>query len=151
MLANDNIENHYHNIFDILTQELNIKLKDMENLFIKGSDTKPTFNFNKNGNLKIEGKAIPENASKLFAPVFEWIEETNLKEIVFDIDLYYFNTAVSKQLFEMFMKAKNNENVKRILVKWRYEEGDDDTHESGLIYRDELPGIDFEFYEYAEI
>jgi len=123
----------------------------MENLFIQGSDTKPTFNFNKNGVLKVEGKAIPEDAGKLFTPVFEWIEKITIEKIIFDIDLYYFNTAVSKQLYEMFAKARNNKNVKRILVKWRYEEGDDDTHESGLIFRDELPGIDFEFYEYAEM
>lgn len=123
----------------------------MENLFIQGSDSTPTIDFKLDGILKIEGKAIPENAAKLFEPVFEWIKKSNIEKLIFDVNLYYFNTSVSKQLFEMFTKAKNNVNVKHILVKWRYEIGDDDSFESGMIYKDEIPGIEFEFYEYAEL
>ena len=123
----------------------------MKNLVIQGTTTLPTFDFNTNGILKIDGKSIPEDASKLFAPVFEWIENMDIENIEFDINLYYFNTATSKQLFEMFMKANNNPKAKSILVKWRYEIGDDDSHESGQIYDEEFPGIKFEFYEYAEV
>ena len=123
----------------------------MENLFIQGSESMPTFDFKSDGYLIIEGKAIPENATALFEPVFEWVDKSNHEKLIFDINLYYFNTAVSKQLFEMFTKAKNNINVKHVLVKWRYEIGDDDTFESGMIYKDEIPDIEFEFYEYAEL
>lgn len=123
----------------------------MNNLLIEGNDTLPTFDLNVSGLIKVEGKALPEDATKVFTPVFNWIAEFKNKDIVFDVNLYYFNTAVSKQLYEMFSKAVENESVESIMVKWRYEEGDDDSHESGLIYKDELPAIDFEFYEYAEV
>ena len=123
----------------------------MERLFIQGNATLPTIDFKLDGNLILEGKALPEDAHKVFAPIFEWIEKFDAEKMVFDVNLYYFNTAVSKQLYEMFNKAVNNENVKHVLVKWRYEEGDDDTHEAGLIYRDEIPKAEFEFYVYAEI
>ena len=122
----------------------------MENLFIQGSGAMPTIDFRADGNLIIEGKAIPEDANMLFDPIFEWIDRTTLEKLVFDINLYYFNTAVSKQLYEMFMKVNKKETIRKVEVKWRYEEGDDDSLESGQIYQDEIPGFDFEFLVYAE-
>jgi len=123
----------------------------MEKLFIQGTETLPTVDFNPNGDLKIDGKAIPEDAKKLFIPIFEWLEKLDVENVEFDVNLYYFNTAVSKLLFDMFFNTVENKNIKNILVKWRYEEGDDDSHESGLMYRDQIPEIKFEFFVYAEL
>jgi hypothetical protein len=123
----------------------------MENLLIQGTDCLPHIEMDTLGFVNIKGKAIPENADKLFSPVFEWLDNFKGDKLHFDIDLYYFNTAVSKQLYEVLFKAKNLAPVNNITVKWRYEEGDDDSFEAGMTYKEELPGIQFEFAIYAEV
>lgn len=123
----------------------------MANLFIEGSSVTPTIKISEKGCISLKGKAIPERADLTLGPVFEWIEACVLNSIEFDIDLYYFNTAISKQMYEMFKKAINNSLVKKVTVKWRYEEGDEDVLESGMTYKEDFPMLDFKFYAYAEM
>ena len=41
----------------------------MEDLFIQGTDSLPTVSFRTNGELKITGRALPEDAAKFFNPM----------------------------------------------------------------------------------
>jgi hypothetical protein len=123
----------------------------MENLFIEGSETLPTVEFQTNGLLKIYGRALPENAFNFFSPLITWVKEFSTPEINLEINLEYFNTAVSKQLYDFLKAVEGNSNFGKINLKWYYEDGDDEILESGEIYEDLLPKINFSYQRYAEI
>ena len=70
-----------------------------ENIFVEGTGKSPHVDFNKfTGDLILSGRSIPENAAKVYEPLFNWIKEyilsprptTNLR-----LNLEYFNTATS--------------------------------------------------------
>lgn len=123
----------------------------MENLIIKGTDTLPSVSLNTNGEIKIEGRALPENAAKFFEPLYAWAHEFSADKVNITINLEYFNTSVSKHLYDFLKIFDDNTNNKKIILTWMYEEGDDEMQESGEIYQDLLPRTDFGFKQYAEI
>jgi len=123
----------------------------MENLFIEGSDTLPTVEFKTNGILKISGRALPENAFNFFTPLITWVKEFSSKELNLEINLEYFNTAVSKQLYDFLKTIDTNKNYSIVNIKWFYEDGDDEILESGEIYEELLPRFNFSYQRYEEI
>ncbi len=74
-------------------------MKDLQILIIKQTLKTPQIDLNQlTGELIFSGKSIPENAAKVYEPVFNWVKEyilnarptTNLR-----LNLEYFNTASS--------------------------------------------------------
>jgi hypothetical protein len=118
----------------------------MEALKIKGDLKTPKVEFNPDGRMLLEGRAIPERPDHLFLPIFEWIDNAELDTVDFTVRLEYFNTTVSKHIAMMFKKMVENPKIGNITVNWFYEEGDDDCHESGLFYKDKFEEINFEFF-----
>ncbi len=123
----------------------------MENLHLEGSPTLPEIEMTLEGKIKFFGRALPEDAVRYFQPILEWARNYEGKQLDVDINLEYFNTSVSKQLHD-FLEVLNNkaENCNITLI-WQYEEGDDEMLESGEIYMELFPNIDFSFNEYEEI
>jgi hypothetical protein len=122
----------------------------MEDLFIKGTESVPMVSFKTNGEIKLEGRALVEDAFKFFQPLINWVKEFNGDEINIEINLEYFNTSVSKQLLDLFRTIDSNPNNRIVNVKWLYEEGDDEMQESGEIYEDLLPRFNFTYEQIAE-
>lgn len=123
----------------------------MKNLIIKGTGSLPSINFNANGNIKIGGRAFPEDAHKLFKPLFEWVHSFTSDKADIEINLEYFNTAVSKQLLDFLKAFETNPKISEIKVTWMYEEGDDEMLETGEIFEELLTKIQFTYKQYAEI
>jgi hypothetical protein len=123
----------------------------MENLYIEGSDTLPTVELRNDGLIKINGRALPENAFDFFRPMIIWVKEYSGEEINIEINLEYFNTAVSKQLHDFLRTIEENPHTKKISLKWFYEEGDDEILESGEIYEELLPKIKFSYHQFNEV
>jgi hypothetical protein len=74
-------------------------MKDLQNLIVEGTSKTPQIDLNHiTGDLIISGKSIPENAAKVYEPVFIWVQKyilnarptTNLR-----LNLEYFNTSSS--------------------------------------------------------
>ena len=122
----------------------------MEDLFIKGTESVPMVSFKTNGDIKLEGRALVEDAFKFFQPLINWAKEFNGEELNIEINLEYFNTSVSKQLLDLFRIFDANTNHRVVNVKWLYEEGDDEMQESGEIYEDLLPRFNFTYEQIAE-
>ena len=123
----------------------------MQDLFIQATDSLPAVSFKTSGELKITGRALPEDAVKFFTPLLQWINEFNSGQIDMEINLDYFNTSVSKQLLDLFKTIDNKKSIVTVNVKWMYEEGDDEMLESGEIYQEILPRFNFSFQKYAEL
>jgi len=123
----------------------------MLDLVIQGTDSLPTVSFKVNGDLKISGRALPEDAAKFFNPLLTWIADFFGAELNIEVNLDYFNTSVSKQLLDLFKVMDNKKTITTVNVKWMYEEGDDEMLESGEIYQELLPRFTFSFQKYAEM
>lgn len=122
-----------------------------DSLLIEPTDSTPYVSFSPNGEIRIEGKALPEDSKKFFRPLFDWVE-INLSEaekIRVDMKLEYFNTSASKQIYELLVMLKQKAENKDIEVNWFYEEGDSEVLETGEHY-ESLIEIPFNFIEYSE-
>jgi hypothetical protein len=122
----------------------------MERLTLESSTYLPAYDFTLEGKLLLEGRSIPENASKFYDQLIEFAGNLETEYVIFDINLDYFNTASSKKILDLLKKLDSNEQIKRIQVNWHYEEGDDSSLETAEIYEECLKRIEFKFLEYAE-
>jgi len=125
----------------------------MEVIKIQGTDDTPSVIFDaQNKIFQISGRSMPEDVTAFYDPLLEWLdefaEEVNEK-VVFEFKLEYFNTASSKLLLDILLKLEEMyEDGKEILVKWYYNEDDEDMEEAGEEYADivEVP-IELVSYE----
>lgn len=123
----------------------------MENLIIEGTDTLPTIEMHTSGRIKLEGRALPEDAIRFFQPIHTWSEQYSGSEIKVEINLEYFNTSVSKQLHDFFNILNKKPVEVKIDITWHFEEGDDEMLESGEIYEELFPRFNFSYNQYEEI
>ena len=126
----------------------------MNNIKMEGTAKTPDLSFDANsGVFDIKGRSIPENSVEFYKPILEWIDEytkqTQPKTIV-NIHLEYFNTSSSKCILDLWKKfeiiAKNG-NV--IVIRWHYEEDDEDMLEAGQDYQSIIK-VPFEMVEVDE-
>lgn len=126
----------------------------MNVLKIEETKQTPEIDFDPNsGELEITGRSIPENTFEFFNPILEWLEEYKdvaPSKTIIHVNLEYFNTSSSKYILEIFKKLKKLEDLdKEILVKWYYEEDDEEMMETGEDYED-VSGLEFEIIEIEE-
>ena len=108
-------------------------------------------NFNATtGLFSLSGRSTPENPAAFYEPLQAWLTNYTLQprpHTILHINLEYFNTASSKCLLDLMKKIKQLTTTgNSVLVKWQYEEGDEDMQEAGQDYSDILE-IPFEFIE----
>ncbi len=122
----------------------------MESLYIEGTKKTPEVHFNSNGQLKIKGRSIPEDPSKFYDILSNWIKDYcthPLQTTLVNIELEYFNSGTSKALLHilrLLVSLKNSGSSLKIV--WYYETGDDDIYERGEYYSNILD-TQFEFVE----
>ena len=121
----------------------------MENLEIHGTNDTPNVLCDYNGEILMTGRSLPENPLRIYEQIFRWAQDYDKETITLNFKLEYFNTASSKQIFNVIKYCVENKSIKDIQVKWQYEEGDYDSKETGEHFS-HLFRIPFEFIEYAE-
>lgn len=109
----------------------------MNPIVIEPTEHTPRVYFHPNGRLLIEGKSLPEDVSKFFNPLIDFIDNLEADEAVFDFNLEYFNTSTSKILLILLKKFDESTKIKSGIINWHYEEGDEDSLEMAEIYRKE--------------
>jgi hypothetical protein len=124
-------------------------MKKFENLQLEATKSSPSVFFETTGNLKIEGKAIPDNAIPFFETLSQWLDNLNTKQVVFDINLEYMNTSASMQLFGLLQKLEENCSIFDISVNWHYEEDDEDHYETGLMFEEHLNRVKFHYLSFV--
>ncbi|MCU0474399.1 MAG: DUF1987 domain-containing protein [Bacteroidales bacterium] len=93
-------------------------MKEIKNLIIEQTLKSPQIDLNQlTGELILSGKSIPENAAKIYEPVFQWVTSyildpkptTNLR-----LDLEYFNTSSSiwlAKILKVLIRINNPDYV----------------------------------------
>jgi anti-anti-sigma regulatory factor len=123
----------------------------MDNLTVEATTNTPMADFKPNGLLKLEGRSSSENAAKFYDSLIEFAGELNVPRVYLDINLEYINTASSKQLLSLLNTLDQNNNIGSVQVNWFYEEGDEDSVETGEMFEDSLKRIRFTYNEIADI
>jgi hypothetical protein len=122
----------------------------MDKLHVEPTPYLPLVDFS-DDKLKLEGRSIPEDATKIYNPLIDYVDHLSTSQVIFDIKLEYFNTASSKKLLELLKHLDANSKVKQIKVIWHFEVGDEDSVETAEIYEDFLLRTDFRYKEYSEV
>ncbi|MDD2277463.1 MAG: DUF1987 domain-containing protein [Bacteroidales bacterium] len=113
----------------------------MRELRIKAHKDSPDVLFDPDTNVfKIKGICHPENVTKFFQPVMDWLDEYNsflkksktTKDIKVIIFFRYFNSATYKYLITLLQKIHEfTDTGSTIFVEWYYESDDEEMRESG--------------------
>ncbi len=129
----------------------------MERLSIEPTDATLLVDFDPdNAKLVLRGESYPENASKFFTPVLEWLNEyfsslNGEEEITVDMDIVYFNSSSSKalmNLFDMFDAAARNGLNLQIL--WRYHVENEIALECGEEFGEDLDAAQLTLCPYED-
>lgn len=107
---------------------------------IEATKRTPLIYFDKSqGELKIEGKSLPEYSYAFFGDLLDEVDSyiANSKQnTLIKINLEYFNTVSSKIILQLIMKFERLLiEGKKVEVDWYYNEDDDMLFEMGEIYR----------------
>jgi hypothetical protein len=122
----------------------------MKNISYEPTSSTPAVKFSTDGRLLIEGRSLPENVSKFYNPLLEWVMKLEAEVVKMDLNLEYLNSASSKKLLEILRALDNNNSIKVLIVNWHYEADDEDALESGQIFEDLLKKAEFRYHEYSE-
>lgn len=122
----------------------------MNNLLIESTKKTPEVSFHTDGRLRISGRSIPEDASKFYEQLYEWVYyfcQTPPELTTLDVQLEYFNSGSSKSLLHILRALVDvTKQNSKLTINWYYEEGDDDILERGEYYESILE-VKFNFIE----
>ena len=115
----------------------------MEALQLEATNLTPSIYFDADsGTLEMKGRSIPENSLEFYQPVYEWLDqylEAPQDKTVVHVQFDYFNTSSSKCILDILKRIdKLDGKGKDVLIKWYYDESDEDMMEAGEDYSDLL-------------
>ena len=125
----------------------------MEVLNIHPTDETPRVSLNpEEGLFKFSGNSYPENSTKFYGPILDWLrnfvtESSGTDRLTVEFSFDYFNTSSAKYILEILRLlheyySKGNE----MQIQWHYMEDDTDMLEAGEDYRDSVQ-LPFELIE----
>ncbi len=125
----------------------------MDNLYIEKTNSTPGINFDANsGLLQIKGESFPENVSKFYGPVLDWINEYlsyTEQEMKIEFDIVYFNSSTSKVFMTIFdLLEQEVVNGKNISVIWRSDQDNEIAIECGEEFKEDINLLPFNIVVY---
>jgi hypothetical protein len=121
----------------------------MDNLHIAATERSPAVDFDfAAGILALKGESYPEDASRVFGPIFAALEAflaaASGREVRFDIELVYFNSSSAKALMNMFQTLdRAAASGVSLVVNWRFAPDDETMREFGEDFSEDLEHLAF--------
>ncbi len=123
----------------------------MRDLIIKKTRVTPEVDFKINGELKLEGVTLPEDAGKFYSKLIKFIHDLQCDTITLNVKLEYINTASAKQIFLIFKALEDRSDTCNIKIEWFYPEDDEDIYDSGKHYASLISKLTFSFVAYVDV
>lgn len=125
----------------------------MQELIKKGTYSTPTVILDaENNKFEISGRSLPEDVVAFYNSILDWLDEyakSPNEKTEFNFKLVYYNTASSKMLYEILKKLEKIAiDGHDIVVKWHYDEDDEDMEEAGEEYAEVVEELPFEQVAY---
>jgi hypothetical protein len=124
-------------------------LSSSENINIESSKFYPAIEFRSDGQLRINGRIIPDHVTDFFIPLKEWIDKLEIDTVRFEINVEYINSCGLCEIMNLFHALSDNKNINDITAVWYYEEEDEEHHEKGLILAERFEDIKFQYVSYV--
>ena len=125
-------------------------MKPMELVSLDSTRKTPEVLLDPEGKIRIGGRSIPEDASKFYDFILNWVLEyvnSPKDKTLVDIELEYFNSGSAKFVMQILRELSElSSHGKVLVINWYYEEGDDDILERGEYYSSIL-NLDINFIE----
>jgi hypothetical protein len=118
----------------------------MSNIDFTATHTTPAVRYEENGRLVIRGRSISDNEVSFYQPLIDWACMLQADSLFVDIDLEYINSGSSKKLFYLLKVLDANVNIRKLIINWYYEEGDDEALIKGQVFNESLPKAEFRFH-----
>jgi hypothetical protein len=118
----------------------------MEKIHFDATNSTPLVSFVDNRKLVITGRSISENEITFYKPIIAWASLLQVKLLEVDVDLEYVNSRSSKKLFQLFKVMDVNPDIKKLIINWHYDEGDEDALLKGQVYQEALAKARFRFH-----
>jgi hypothetical protein len=121
----------------------------MDDLFLCGTVTCPEVDFRfSEHQLVLRGESYPENAAAFYGPLIErlkgYLDRLQDTEVTVDVALRYFNSSSTKILFNLFGMLNAAAGAGNcIVVRWHYDQDDDNMLEFGQELKMDFSGIRF--------
>ncbi len=85
---------------------------------------------------RIEGSSFPEDAFEVYQHVLDWLQRIKNKntgrKLVVEFDFDFLNSISHKKVWQIINELKGmHKEGKEVLVKWYYDENDEDIMEAG--------------------
>jgi hypothetical protein len=119
----------------------------MESIDYQATSSTPLVKLIDNKKLLIQGRSISENEITFYAPLIAWASQVQSKLLEVEANLEYINSRCSKKLFMLFKALDNNIGIKRLIIHWHYDEGDEDALLKGHIFADALTHTEFHIHK----
>jgi len=124
----------------------------MKPIFVQGTDDTPKVTLDPaNSVFEFVGNSYPENSSKFYTPILEWLQEFsksgNKGAFAFAFNFDYFNTSSAKYILEILRLVEGlKEAGNECTIKWYYFEDDTDMLEAGEDYQSTI-SVTFELIQ----
>jgi hypothetical protein len=118
---------------------------------INATNTTPAIKYSEDGRLLIKGRSINEGGVNFYQPLIDWAETLQIKMLIVDINLEYVNSTSSKKLLSLLKVLDANNNIKKLLVNWFYDEGDEDAQEKGQVMESFLHKAEFRYHKNSNV
>ncbi len=121
----------------------------MQELIIDATKSSPRVHFDPSRHvLEMAGESYPENASKFYAPLFDWLTAylAGLGEepVTVNLTISYFNSSSSKALMNLFDMLDESCRVgRRITVNWIYDPDNETALECGEEFKEDVCDLPF--------
>lgn len=120
----------------------------MQSLVIEKTKSTPYINFDADsGFLQISGESFPENVTKFYTQIIDWIRNylnQESKEMTIEFRITYFNSSSSKVFMTIFdLLEENVIEGKEISVKWMCDKHNELAIECGEEFKEDLNELPF--------
>jgi hypothetical protein len=122
----------------------------IQNLLIEATKRTPQVVFETTGNLLLRGQSFMMDANSFYQSLINWVDQLNASKVRFIIDIDYFDSSSSKELFEILKIMDNNRAIHDFVIIWNYKKDDEDIKEIGQIFEEKLKRAGFIFTEHAD-
>jgi hypothetical protein len=118
----------------------------MEKILFHATNSTPYVSYVDNRKLVISGRSISENEITFYKPIIAWASRLQVRLLEVDVNLEYVNSRSSKKLFQLFKVMDENPDIKKLIIDWHYDEGDEDAFLKGQVYQEALSKASFRFH-----
>jgi hypothetical protein len=127
----------------------------MNPLYINPTDETPNVILDPaNNKFAFVGNSYPENSTKFYTPILNWmrefIDQSQNFDLAIEFNFDYFNTSSAKYILEILRLIQEHQNKgNKCTIRWYYFEDDTDMLEAGEDYQMTI-NVPFEIIERSE-